>query len=155
MAAEDAGESLDDGEMEFEDGGDEAEEEACAKPVSRNDHSPHPPSYSRNRKKYAKLMERSRAKQAAEGAGRVASRGIKPFVVELAKGAMPLELENFNASTLPVSLTGWTANPGKKLSPGLQRVWKNLETLSSVSGLQLLQWDGQYAACLSSHNMFS
>lgn len=159
MVAEDAGESLDDGEIEFEDGEDEvgegeADGEALAEPASRIDLSNNPPS-NWNRKKYAKLTERSRAKRAAEAVGRVASKGVKPFVVGLAKGATPIQLENFDASTLPVSSSGWNANPRKKLSPGLQRVWKNLEALSSLSGLKLLRWDGQYAACISSHNALS
>ncbi|KAJ3914221.1 hypothetical protein F5877DRAFT_83019 [Lentinula edodes] len=140
MAAEDAGEPLDDGEVEFED---EVDEEVCMEPVPPADLSSTLPSASRNDKKYAKLTKRSRAKRAAEAVERVVSRGVKPFVVELAKGALPLELEDFDASALPVSSSGWNANPRKKLSPGLQRVWKNLEALSTMSGLKLLRWDGQ------------
>ncbi|KAJ3926792.1 MAG: hypothetical protein NXY57DRAFT_1042968 [Lentinula lateritia] len=123
MAAEDAGEVLDDGEIEFEDR--ETDEEACAGPA--------PPA-----KKHAKLTKRSHAKRAAEAVERVMSRGVKPFIVELAKGALPLELEDFDASSLPVSSTGWNTNSRKKLSPGLQRVWKNLEVLSSLDSLKLL-----------------
>lgn len=141
MAAEDAGEPLDDGEMEFED--EEADEEVHAEPSPPINLSNNAPSASRNRKKYAKLTKRSRAKRAAEAVERVVTRGVKPFVVELAKGALPLELEDFDSSSLPVSSSGWNANPRKRLSPGLQRVWKNLEALSSLSGLKLLRWDGE------------
>ncbi|KAJ4499944.1 hypothetical protein C8R41DRAFT_788018 [Lentinula lateritia] len=144
MTAEDAGEPLDDGEVEFED--EEVDEEVYAEPAPPTNLSNNPPLTSRRDKKYAKLRKRSRAKRAAEAVERVASRGVKPFVVELAKGALPLELEDFDASTLPVSSSGWNANPRKKLSPGLQRVWKNLEALSTLSGLKLLRWDGQ--ACI-------
>ncbi|GAW01128.1 hypothetical protein LENED_002707 [Lentinula edodes] len=119
MAAEDAGEPLDDGEVEFED--EEVEEEVYAEPAPPTNLSNNPSLTSRHDKKYAKLRKRSHAKRAAEAVERVASRGIKPFVVELAKGALPLELEDFDASTLPVSSSGWNANPRKKLSPGLQR----------------------------------
>ncbi|GAW07609.1 hypothetical protein LENED_009614 [Lentinula edodes] len=120
MAAEDAGEPLDDGEVEFED---EVDEEVCMEPVPPADLSSTLPLASRNDKKYAKLTKRSRAKQAAEAVERVVSRGVKPFVVKLAKGALPLELEDFDASALPVFSSGWNANPRKKLFPGLQRSW--------------------------------
>ncbi|KAJ3753400.1 hypothetical protein EV360DRAFT_53524 [Lentinula raphanica] len=50
--------------------------------------------------------------------------------------------------SLPVSSTGWTANSKKKLSPGLQRLWRNLELLSSVHGFELLEWDGETPAAL-------
>ncbi|KAJ3859137.1 hypothetical protein EV359DRAFT_86763 [Lentinula novae-zelandiae] len=140
MAAEDAGEPLDDGEVEFED---DIDEEVCVEPVPPIDLYNNLPSASRNDRKYAKLTKCSRAKQAAEAVERIMSRGVKPFVVELAKGALPLELEDFDASALPVSSSGWNANSRKKLSPGLQRVWKNLDTLSTLSGLKLLRWDGQ------------
>ncbi|KAJ4469018.1 hypothetical protein C8J55DRAFT_564587 [Lentinula edodes] len=146
MAAEDAGELLDDGKVEYED--EEADKEARAEPVPAINSSPNRPSMSRNEKKYAKLTKRSRLKRAAEAVERVASRGVKPFVVELAKGALPIQLEDFNASSLPVSSSGWNANPCKKLSPGLQRVWKNLEALSTLSGLKLLRWDGQCVFCV-------
>ncbi|KAJ3870698.1 hypothetical protein F5051DRAFT_447288 [Lentinula edodes] len=146
MAAEDAGEVLDDGEIEFEDGeadreidfeDEEAGEEVRAEPAPPIDLSNNAPSASRKHKKYAKLTKRSRAKWAAEAVERVVTRGVKPFVVELAQGALPLELEDFDSSTLPVSSSGWNANPRKRLSPGLQRVWKNLEALSSLSGNEL------------------
>ncbi|GAW08725.1 hypothetical protein LENED_010806 [Lentinula edodes] len=137
MAAEDAGEFLDDGEIEFEDEdegvNEEVKQEACAESVFAIDPFNNSPSMSRNNKKYAKLTKRSRKKRAAEAVKRIASRGIKPFVVELAKGALPLELEDFDASTLPVSSSGWNANPRKKLSPGLQ---------------SFFGWDGQSCVAL-------
>lgn len=148
IAAEDAEESFDDGEVDFEDGevdfeDGEANEEACAGPATPLEPPNCNPPLSRNEKKYAKLTKRSHAKRAAEAVQRIASKGIKPFVVELAKGALPIELEDFDASTLPVPSSGWNANPRKKLSRGLQMVWKNLEFLTSVSGLKLLRWDGE------------
>ncbi|GAW08632.1 hypothetical protein LENED_010703 [Lentinula edodes] len=148
MAAEDAGESFDDGEVDFEDEeadfeDGEADEDACAEPTTPLEPPSCDPPLSRHEKKYAQLTKRSRAKRAAEAVQRLASEGIKPFVVELAKGALPVELEDFDASTLPISSSGWNANPRKKLSHGLQMVWKNLEVLTSVSGLKLLRWDGE------------
>ncbi|KAJ3926343.1 MAG: hypothetical protein NXY57DRAFT_1043350, partial [Lentinula lateritia] len=106
MAAEDAGEPLDDGEVEFED---DVDEEVCAEPVPQ---SIFPTTFPR------------------------------PPAMTGTKGALPLELEDFDASALPVSSSGWNANPRKKLSPGLQRVWKDLDALSTLSGLKLLRWDG-------------
>ncbi|KAJ3913417.1 hypothetical protein F5877DRAFT_83825 [Lentinula edodes] len=149
IAAEDAEESLDDGELEFED---EADEKTSKdpEPPCPNGLNPATPSASLSRKdkKQKALSKRSRAKRAAEAVERTKNHGLKPYVVELAKGAEPLQLKDFNAANLPVSSSGWNANPRKKLSAGLLKVWKNLDALSSLSGLKLLDWDGRTCIAL-------
>ncbi|KAJ3822042.1 hypothetical protein F5880DRAFT_1484931 [Lentinula raphanica] len=98
---------------------------------------------SRRDKKLQTLKKRSRTKRVEEAVQRVSEHGLKPHAIELAHGAKPICLKAFDMHSLPVSATGWTANSRKKLSPGLQRVWKNLELLSSMNGFELLEWDGE------------
>ncbi|KAJ3718813.1 hypothetical protein C8R42DRAFT_643873 [Lentinula raphanica] len=158
MSVEDAEESLDDGELEFEDDGeieykdeglededleDPAEEEAL--PPVQTPHEPYTPAFSRSRKRkqYSILTGRSRAARAIAARERISNLNVKPLVVELATKAQPLVLEDFNSSSLPVSNAGWNANPRKRLSPGLEKVWKDLKALSSLSGQKLLEWDGE------------
>ncbi|KAJ3964385.1 hypothetical protein EV361DRAFT_979020 [Lentinula raphanica] len=164
MEAEEAGEDLEDGELEFEgsEGEDEDEDEVKVEregegegknegssvealaPTHRSSSTPaSPPSLSRCTKKKRALKERSRAKRVAEAVQRVSECGSKPHVLTVAQGAESLAVKDFDLHTLPVSSTGWCANPKHKLSPGLQRVWKNLEVLTSVHGLKLLEWDGR------------
>ncbi|KAJ3718779.1 hypothetical protein C8R42DRAFT_643846 [Lentinula raphanica] len=159
MEAEDAGESLDDGENVFESSDEEenaledgAEEEnlSVSGAYSEGDLASVTPSEgnnatgpSRRDKKLQKLTKRSRSKRVADAVKRISEHGLKPHAVELAHGAKPISLKAFDMCSLPVSATGWTANSRKKLSPGLQRVWKNLELLSSINGFELLEWDGE------------
>ncbi|KAJ3746986.1 hypothetical protein EV360DRAFT_76351 [Lentinula raphanica] len=163
MAVEDAEESLDDGELDFEDDGelgledeallheeleDQAGEEALL-PV-QTPHNSLTPAHSlfRKWKRYSILTRRSRASRASAAMERISNQNVKLFVVELAKKAHPLILKDFDSSSLPISKAGWNTNPCKKLSPGLEKLWKDLKVLSSLSGLKLLAWDGQSCVLL-------
>ncbi|KAF9062508.1 hypothetical protein BDP27DRAFT_1427841 [Rhodocollybia butyracea] len=65
-----------------------------------------------------------------------------PYVVKQAKGSSSIRLEKFNIRELPGSSSGYTGNPRHKLPPGLQHIWKDLDTLTSLESMMLLPWDG-------------
>ncbi|KAJ3846668.1 hypothetical protein EV368DRAFT_69740 [Lentinula lateritia] len=53
----------------------------------------------------------------------------------------PIALKGFDMSSLPAGSNGWTASPTSKLSPGLKKLWRDLNLLSA-SSLRMLDWDG-------------
>ncbi|KAJ3804826.1 hypothetical protein F5876DRAFT_82570 [Lentinula aff. lateritia] len=83
----------------------------------------------------------SRRKRATAAQARDAAADLKAHAVRVAQDSTPIELKAFDISSLSTSSNGWTASPTSKLSPGLKKIWKNLDLLST-SNLRLLDWDG-------------
>lgn len=100
-------------------------------------------SLTKSQKKNLAKRVRERAKRADAAQHRKATNNLKPRAVQHARGAQP-SLIDFDASSLPVSSTGWTGVRSLgKLPAGLQRVWRNLAVLTGTKGLRLLAWDGE------------
>ncbi|KAJ3766183.1 hypothetical protein FB446DRAFT_794344 [Lentinula raphanica] len=149
--AEEAGETFDDGEFEFE----EVEKVIpppitldTSLPLSKSGPSLIPATLNMSRlqrKKYDK-NRKSRSARQKNALKRKNEQGLKDHALRVAQHATPVELKGFSAADLPVASSGWAGNHRQKLPPGLQRVWKNLELLRSAQSLQLLPWDGR--ACV-------
>ncbi|GAV98674.1 dna partial [Lentinula edodes] len=90
----------------------------------------------RNRKTAASRSKRATAAKLREGAAE-----LKEHAIRVAQDAAPLALKDFDMSSLPAGFNGWTAAPTETLSPGLKKIWRNLDLLSR-SSLRLLEWDG-------------
>ncbi|KAJ4469509.1 hypothetical protein C8J55DRAFT_492192 [Lentinula edodes] len=67
-----------------------------------------------------------KAKKAA-AQERQANGELKGHAVRIAQDAMPIELKSFDTSLLPIASNRWTAYSRTKLSPGLQRLWRDLD----------------------------
>lgn len=151
MAAEDAKESfLVEDEYEFED------EEELTEPSSTTispQPSPSNPSglnlTSRKERRKQDKAAKSRRNRVSNATQRKAECGLKPRAVSNAQAANYVNLPTFNHAFLPTSSTGWTGNPRVKLSPGLQRVWKDLSLLVGPKGFKYIAWDGWYEFLLS------
>lgn len=158
LEVEDLGLSLEDEDVEFED------EEDCllactasSSPVTSLEASclpsnvPSPSQYRLPSKrqpgssKKAKKAAAARTKRAAAAQERKASGELKGHAIRIAQDATPVELKSFDTSSLPAASNGWTAYSRTKLSPGLQRLWRNLDALAE-SNLRLLDWDGECVA---------
>jgi len=139
MAKEDEGDYLDE-DIELED------KEKALLPTSTAFHvpsfstmppeaTPSPPIPPRRPRNAHQKAKRRAAAQARGAAGE-----IKPSATQHAQNAKPIKIKDFNASSLPVSSTGWT---GKQFTGGLGPVWRNLQALISMQGFKLLDWDGR------------
>ncbi|KAF9065247.1 hypothetical protein BDP27DRAFT_1366503 [Rhodocollybia butyracea] len=98
------------------------------------------------RKKNLAKRVRECAKRSAAAQARKSTSDLKSCAMKHAQSATPVSLSDFDASSLPVSSTGWTGVRSlSQLSSGLQRIWRNLSVLTQT-GLKLLNWDGE--ACI-------
>ncbi|KAJ3990754.1 hypothetical protein F5050DRAFT_1716643, partial [Lentinula boryana] len=136
VEAEELGEDMEDGENEFDEF-----DLATLQPSSNGAHpakvSNLPSVSSKNLKKTSK----SRAKRAASAKAREDAGDMKPRAIRVAQHCTRVEIEDFDASSLPVSTSAWGAKPKTKLSSGLQRLWRSSNVLSSPE-LRTIKWDG-------------
>ncbi|KAJ3925988.1 MAG: hypothetical protein NXY57DRAFT_1030433 [Lentinula lateritia] len=153
--------TLEDEDIEFEEvedsgaeenRGDSSSDPAVAVPSSHSVHSQSeaptlprtdslPPTSERASSKRSRKTAASRRKRATAASARDAAAELKEHAIRVAQDSAPIELKAFDISTLPAGSNGWTASPTSKLSPGLKKIWRNLDMLSS-SSLRLLDWDG-------------
>ncbi|KAJ3991101.1 hypothetical protein F5050DRAFT_1716362, partial [Lentinula boryana] len=137
VEAEELGEDMEDGENEFE------EFDLATLQPSSND--AHPAKVSNlpsvSSKNLKKKTSKSRAKRAASAKAREDAGDMKPRAIRVAQHCTRVEIEDFDASSLPVSTSGWGAKPKTKLSSGLQRLWRSSNVLSSPE-LRTIKWDG-------------
>ncbi|KAF9067808.1 hypothetical protein BDP27DRAFT_1422541 [Rhodocollybia butyracea] len=148
IEAEDAGETVDDEDVELEEEflgeGDRFSPalppslhvpphtakslSPLSKPFASSNLSP-PLSKTQKENLAKRVQERAKRAQAAQQ--RKATNNLKPRAVRHAQGAQP-SLVTFDTSSLPISSTGWTGF-----------LWRNLAVLTSTNGLKLLAWDGK------------
>ncbi|KAJ3898323.1 hypothetical protein F5879DRAFT_994920 [Lentinula edodes] len=92
--------------------------------------------------KRVKKVAAARRKCAIAAQRRQVNSELKEHAIRVAADATPIELKSFDTSSLPAASNGWTAYSRTRLSPGLQRLWRNLNVLTA-SDLRLFDWDGE------------
>lgn len=144
MAAEDAGELfLMEDEYDYDDEDEGEGEQEAANPSPIPETSPLSLASRKERRKHNK-SSKSRCKRIAKATQRDAECDLKPRAISNAQAANHIDLPAFDHASLPRSSSGWTGNPRIKLSPGLQRVWKDLDKLVGHKGFKYIAWDGRY-----------
>lgn len=101
----------------------------------------------RSAKKKEGKRQKERARRQLSAEQRSQSCSLKLAAIAHARLADMVHLPEMDTAALPVSSTGFTGTNGSlKLAPALSRISQNLQLLASTAGLQLLDWDGEYAA---------